>query len=50
MAERSDEAAEPGLTVFITTEYYIVGDGGSIDEIQTSGRWLATSEPAEVRR
>jgi len=50
MAERSDEAADPGLTVFITTEYFVVGDGGSIDEIQTSGRWLATSDPVDVRR
>ena len=50
MPERTDETTGSGLAVFITTEHYVVGAGESIDEIQASGRWLATSEPVEVKR
>lgn len=41
---------ETHLTAFVTTEHYVVGVGETIDQLQASGEWLATDEPADVRR
>jgi hypothetical protein len=27
---------------------YVIADGATVDDIQASGRWLATREPVEV--
>ena len=50
MAEKPHHTPEQtDLTVFITAEYYIIGAGETVDEIQESGEWLATDNPRDVR-
>lgn len=50
MVERF-HASENGteFTSFVTADYYIVGAGESLDEIQANGEWLAVDEPVDVR-
>jgi hypothetical protein len=49
MAEKSYRApGETHLTAFITTEYFLLGAGETISQLQASGEWLATDDPAEV--
>jgi hypothetical protein len=51
MAENSYRApGETHLTAFLTAEYFLLGAGESIPQLQDSGAWLATDDPAEVRR
>lgn len=37
------------FTSFVTDDYFIVGAGESLDELQTSGEWLAVDDPVDVR-
>jgi hypothetical protein len=41
------QVADP--TAFVTREYYVLGAGETVADVRTSGRWLATDDPAEVR-
>jgi hypothetical protein len=51
MAESSYRApGETHLTAFVTAEYFLLGSGETIADLQQSGAWLATDDPAAVRR
>jgi hypothetical protein len=51
MAEKSGTPSENAdLTTFVTARYYVVGDGETVDEIQSNGRWLGIDDPVEVQR
>lgn len=50
MAERFHASEnETEFTSFATAEYYIVGAGESLNELQATGEWLAVEEPVDVR-
>lgn len=50
MAERTETSTESEtLTAFVTSQYYIIGAGESLDEVQSTGEWLATDDPITVR-
>lgn len=51
MADRthdSQDAIDP--TAFVSSYYYIVGVGETIDDVQVSGEWIATDSPVDVCR
>lgn len=51
MADRShDPGQKTDFTTFITSQYYIVGAGETVDEIRDTGKWIATDGPVDVRR
>ena len=51
MVNQSDESTAPaGDTVFVTSEYFLVGVGESVADVERTGEWVATSDPVEVRR
>lgn len=51
MADRQyDSLTDADLTTFVTDGYYILGAGETVDEVTTSGEWLLTDDPVEVRR
>jgi hypothetical protein len=41
------QEADP--TAFVTREYYVLGAGETVTDVRTSGQWLATDDPVEVR-
>jgi len=51
MADRQhDSRTDADLTTLVTDGYYIIGTGETVDEMTTSGEWLLTDDPVEVRR
>lgn len=36
------------ITTFITSRRYVVGVGETLDDVQTSGEWIATENPVDV--
>jgi hypothetical protein len=44
------ERVAPDVREFQQGGILVIGDGETIDELQTNGRWIGSEEPTEVRQ
>lgn len=47
--DSSKTSRQSELTTFVSGDYYILGAGETIDDIQKNGEWLAVENPMDVR-